>query len=33
MQQHQVRYNNSHTVEPAVAEDKVAEHGAIEEKT
>jgi hypothetical protein len=33
MQLHQARDNNTHTVEPAVAEDKVAEHGATEEKT
>jgi hypothetical protein len=33
IQQHQVRANNSNTAEPAVAEDKVAECGEIEENT
>jgi len=30
---HQARENNSNTAEPSVAEDKVAEHGEIEENT
>jgi hypothetical protein len=33
IEQHQVRENNSNTAEPAIAEDKVAEHRAIEENT
>jgi hypothetical protein len=32
-QQYQVRGNKSNTAEPAVAEEKVTEHGAIEENT
>lgn len=33
MQQHQLRDDNSNTAEPALAEEKMAEHRAIEENT